>query len=136
VPVGPWRCLPMITSALPCAASMSVCHLMCSSVPGPWLLIGQVVFLAEHEQRPRRHPCSIEPDSRRSESCGRLSSRFSTWRESCESAISGPELFGQRLEVGVISVISCTRFSEDRLVLPCRSWDVVDHDQVEDRAGA
>ena len=27
--------------------------------------------------------CSIEPDSRRSASCGRLSSRFSTWQENC-----------------------------------------------------
>src|SRR5690606_34047052 len=34
VPVGPWRCLPMMTSALPCAWSISACHLKCSSVPG------------------------------------------------------------------------------------------------------
>ena len=34
VPVGPWRCLPMMTSARPCAWSMSDCQLKCSSVPG------------------------------------------------------------------------------------------------------
>ena len=33
VPVGPWRCLPMITSALPWTSSISACHLKCSSVP-------------------------------------------------------------------------------------------------------
>src|SRR3546814_7111350 len=33
--------------------------------------------------------CSIEPDSRRSESCGRLSSRCSTARLSCKSASTG-----------------------------------------------
>src|SRR5712691_4450206 len=61
--------------------------------------------------------CSIEPDSRRSESCGRLSSRLSTWRESCDSA-----------RIGMLSsfakVLRAVARSLQRL-------DVVDHQQVE-----
>ena len=26
VPIGPWRCLPMMTSALPCTCSITACH--------------------------------------------------------------------------------------------------------------
>ena len=33
VPVGPWRCLPMMTSALPCTSDMSSCHFSYSGVP-------------------------------------------------------------------------------------------------------
>ena len=43
--------------------------------------------------------CSIEPDSRRSDSCGRLSSRCSTARLSCDSADHRHvELLGELLQ--------------------------------------
>ena len=33
VPVGPWRCLPMMHSARPCARSISLIQVACSGVP-------------------------------------------------------------------------------------------------------
>ncbi len=51
--------------------------------------------------------CSMEPDSRRSLSCGRLSSRLSTARESCDSATIGTfSSFASALRLVVISVNS------------------------------
>src|SRR3546814_3364373 len=56
--------------------------------------------------------CSIEPDSRRAESCGRLSSRCSTARLSCESASTGTlRSLASVLSPRLISEISCTRLS-------------------------
>jgi hypothetical protein len=55
---------------------------------------------------------SIEPDSRKSLSMGRLSSRCSTARDNCDSAIMGH--FNSRaidLKARAISLISFTRFS-------------------------
>ena len=75
--------------------------------------------------------CSIEPDSRRS-SCGRLSSRDSTCRESWESAIIGTSSsFANALRPVVISVISCTRLSDERLPEPEEQLQVVDDQEVQ-----
>ena len=65
--------------------------------------------------------CSIAPDSRRSESTGRLSCRCSTARESCESAITGTSRSrASILSEREICEISCTRFSEG--IDACISW--------------
>src|SRR5438445_402619 len=66
--------------------------------------------------------CSIEPDSRRSASCGRLSSRCSTARESCEQAITGTSnSLAIAFRPRVMSETSWTRFSMARL---CAEGDV------------
>src|SRR6266581_2944649 len=71
--------------------------------------------------------CSIEPDSRRSESCGRLSSRFSTCRDNCDSAMIGTlSSLASALRLVVISVTSCTRFSWERRVLDLLEIALVD----------
>ena len=63
--------------------------------------------------------CSIEPDSRRSLSIGRLSSRASTARDSCDSATTGTlSSFASVLRPRVISEISWTRLSGRPLPLP------------------
>src|ERR1700719_3915859 len=67
--------------------------------------------------------CSIEPDSRRSASCGRLSSRCSTARLSWLSASTGTSSSLARvLSPRVISETSCTRFSWRDLPDGARSW--------------
>ena len=56
--------------------------------------------------------CSIEPDSRKSDSCGRLSSRLSTARDSWDSAITGTDnSFAIAFSPWVIMLISSTRLS-------------------------
>ena len=42
----------------------------------------------------------MDPDSRKSASCGRLSSRCSTWRESWERARTGTQLLGEGFQPG------------------------------------
>ena len=67
--------------------------------------------------------CSMEPDSRRSASCGRLSSRFSTARESCDRAMTGTfSSLARALRPVVISDTSCTRLSllVELPVMSCR----------------
>jgi hypothetical protein len=56
--------------------------------------------------------CSIAPDSRRSESCGRLSVRASGARDSCDSAITGqPSSLASPFIERLIADSSCWRFS-------------------------
>ena len=76
--------------------------------------------------------CSIEPDSRRSDSIGFLSSRCSTARLSCDSAITGrssslASCFSPRL----ISEISWTRLSFDSLARPRQQLQVIDDDHAD-----
>ncbi|MEI8252747.1 MAG: hypothetical protein WCG25_03205 [bacterium] len=55
--------------------------------------------------------CSIAHESLRSESCGLLSTRFSTSRESCDNAIIGTSSsFESSFNHLEISLISCTLF--------------------------
>ena len=64
--------------------------------------------------------CSMEPLSRRSESIGRLlfSRRFSTSRESCDSAMTGTlNSRAMLLSVREISETSCVRFSMRRAAI-------------------
>ena len=49
VPVGPWRCLPMMTSALPCASDHVELPLLVFGRADPRFLVGEVIFLAVHE---------------------------------------------------------------------------------------
>ena len=72
VPIGPLRCLAMITSAIPSAPRTRGC----STRRG-------------RGTSTRSASCSIAPDSRRSERIGRLSGRCSGARESWETAITG-----------------------------------------------
>src|SRR5207248_3161934 len=68
-PVGPWRFLPITSSAFPFSADSEL------NISSRWM------------KRMTSASCSIAPDSRRSESCGRLSSRFSSPRLSWETAM-------------------------------------------------
>jgi len=38
---GPWRCLPMMISALPCTSDMSSCHFSYSGVPARGSLLAR-----------------------------------------------------------------------------------------------
>src|SRR6476646_10646063 len=88
----------------------------------PRLLVAQVIFLAEHEQ----HDVGVLLDRTGFAKVRKLRplvSRFSTWRESCDSATIGTlSSFASALRPVVISVTSCTRFSEERLLEPCSNW--------------
>ena len=67
--------------------------------------------------------CSMEPDSRKSASCGRLSSRFSTARESWDRAMIGIcNSLASALRPVVICETSCTRLSllPEVPVISCR----------------
>ena len=77
--------------------------------------------------------CSIEPDSRRSDSIGRLSSRCSTARDSCDSASTGTfELLGQRLEAaGDLGDFLHAVFLAAALAEAAHQLQIVDDDQAE-----
>ncbi|MNT09506.1 hypothetical protein D3C72_1442920 [compost metagenome] len=68
--------------------------------------------------------CSIEPDSRRSESIGRLSVRLSTARLSCESATTGTESSRASClrprEMAPISAVRLSPFELTPEVMSCR----------------
>ena len=67
--------------------------------------------------------CSKEPDSRRSESMGRLICLDSTLRESWERAMTGTlSSRASALREREISEISCWRLSPLRMPRPCMSW--------------
>ena len=74
VPVGPLRCLAMMISATPSFSLGS----------SPSLYISSRKISATTSAS-----CSRAPDSRRSDSCGRLSERASEARDSCDSTTIG-----------------------------------------------
>ena len=53
--------------------------------------------------------CSIDPDSRRSDSCGRLFSRVSTCRDSCDSAITGTAKLAYKFNPDILGYASYDR---------------------------
>ena len=74
----------------------------------------------------------MEPDSRRSASCGRLSSRFSTARESWDSAMIGTfSSLARAFMLVVICDTSCTRLSDDCRAEPVMQLQIVDDDQAQ-----
>jgi hypothetical protein len=95
------------------------------------LLGGEVIILAIDEQT-MSASCSIEPDSRRSDSCGRLSSRCSTARLSCDRAITGTSSsLASCLRPRLISEISWTRLSFAALAGALQQLEIVDDDHAD-----
>ena len=100
VPVGPWRCLPMMTSALPWARSISASQLSELLRAFARLLVLEVIFLAIHEH----HHVGVLFDRARFTQVRELRAlvvaRFNLTRQLGQRDDRGVQLLGQRLEAG------------------------------------
>ena len=99
MPIGPWRCLPMMTSARPCSASIRLCHfIMRLDVVVARLLALLVVLLAEDEH----HHVGVLLDRARLAQVGELRAlvlaALDLPRELAERHDRDVELLGDRLQ--------------------------------------
>ena len=100
VPVGPWRCLAMITSAVPLRLVHLSSHSSYSGRAGRRLHVLDVIFLAEHEQ----HDVGVLLDRARFAKVGELRAlvvaAFHLTRELRERDDRHVQLLAERLQAG------------------------------------
>ena len=123
MPVGPWRCLPMMTSATPVTRFICSCHSKCSCGVGPGLLAGEIIFLAVDEQ----HHVGVLLDRARLAQVGELRALvvavLDLARELREGDDRHLELLGERLEAdGDFGDFLHAAFGRALRAEPPRSW--------------
>ena len=121
IPVGPWRCLPMMTSATPVHLVHQVLPFLMLGGVGAGLLAGEVIFLAVDEE----HHVGILLDGAGLSEVGQLRALvvavFDLARKLREGDDGNASSLASALRPTVISETSCTRPSAALRAEPPRS---------------